>query len=105
MFLEDLLYTLTLDTVVNIENNGEIIESFKVIDYFFIKKKCHLKIYNCPVITVAFNDKKIVTVQLKKKPLGVKKELTCFKDGSYMLDEKSFSNIGELLEYLMKCNY
>ena len=104
MFLEDLLYALTLDTVVNIVNNGEIIESFKVIDYFFVKK-CRLKKYNCPVITVDFNDKKNVTVQMKKEPLGVKKELTCFKDGSYMLDEKPFSNIGELLEYLIKCNY
>lgn len=104
MYLEDLLYTLTLDTVVNIEINGEIIESFKVIDYFLLKK-CHLKKYNCPVITVNFNDKKIVTVQMKKKPLCVKKELSCFKDGSYILDEKSFSNIGELLEYLIKCNY
>lgn len=105
MLLVDLLNTMTFDTVVNIVYNNEIIDSFKVIDFYY-KGSGTLSIYNKPVSSASFINDSIVNVTIKDiKPLCKVKELTCFKDGSYMIDKKPFSNIGELLEYLIKCNY
>lgn len=101
MVLADLLNDLTLDTVVNIEFNREIIDSFSVKDFYTRKKINYLSRYNSPIKSVYFNNEKNVTVEIKKRQIEtVKKELICYKDGSFTLDNKSFENIIELTNYL-----
>lgn len=102
LVLVDLLNDLTLDTVVNIEFNREIIDSFSVKDFYTSKKINYLSRYNSPIKSVYFNNEKNVTVEIKKKSqIGVeKKELICYKDGSFTLDNKPFENIVELTNYL-----
>ena len=101
MVLADFLTTATLDTVVNIEFNREIIDSFSVKDFYTRKKINYLSRYNRPIKSVYFNNEKNVTVEIKKRQIEVeKKELICYKDGSYTLDNKSFENIIELTNYL-----
>lgn len=98
MVLADFLTTATLDTVVNIEFNREIIDSFSVKDFYTRKK---INRYNKPIKSVYFNNEKNVTVEIKKRKIGVeKKELICYKDGSFTLDNKPFENIIELTNYL-----
>lgn len=101
MMLNDLLTTLTLDTVVNIEVDKEIIDSFIVKDYFYDKRN-RLYIYdNCIIRAVTFIKNNIITVHTKKSvKSGVKKELICYKDGSFTFDNKPFENISELINYL-----
>lgn len=101
MVLADFLTTATLDTVVNIEFNREIIDSFSVKDFYSRKKINYLSRYNKPIKSVYFNNEKNVTVEIKKMQIGVeKKELICYKDGSFTLDNKPFENIIELTNYL-----
>lgn len=101
MVLADLLNDLTLDTVVNIEFNREIIDSFSVIDFYTRKKINYLSRYNRPIKSVYFNNEKNVTVEIKKRQIEAeKKELICYKDGSFTLDNKPFENIIELTNYL-----
>lgn len=101
MVLADLLNDLTLDTVVNIEFNREIIVSFYVKDFYTRKKINYLSRYNSPIKSVYFNNEKNVTVEIKKRQIEVeKKELICYKDGSFTLDNKPFENIIELTNYL-----
>lgn len=101
MVLADLLNDLTLDTVVNIEFNREIIDSFSVKDFYTRKKINYLSRYNRPIKSVYFNNEKNVTVEIKKdKSRLKKKELICYKDGSFTLDNKPFENIIELTNYL-----
>lgn len=101
MVLADLLNDLTLDTVVNIEFNREIIDSFSVKDFYTRKKINYLSRYNRPIKSVYFNNEKNVTVDIKKRQIEVaKKELICYKDGSFILDNKPFENIIELTNYL-----
>lgn len=101
MVLADFLTTATLDTVVNIEFNREIIDSFSVKDFYTRKKINYLSRYNKPIKSVYFNNEKNVTVEIKKRQIGVeKKELICYKDGSFTLDNKPFENIIELTNYL-----
>lgn len=101
MVLADLLNDLTLDTVVNIEFNREIIDSFSVKDFYTRKKINYLSRYNRPIKSVYFNNEKNVTVEIKKRQIEVeKKELICYKDGSFTLDNKPFENIIELTNYL-----
>lgn len=101
MVLADLLNDLTLDTVVNIEFNREIIDSFSVKDFYTRKKINYLSRYNRPIKSVYFNNEKNVTVEIKKRQIEVeKKELICYKDGSFALDNKPFENIIELTNYL-----
>lgn len=101
MVLADFLTTATLDTVVNIEFNREIIDSFSVKDFY--TRKNYLSRYNRPIKSVYFNNEKNVTVEIKKRQIGVeKKELICYKDGSYTLDNKAFENIIELTNYLSR---
>lgn len=101
MVLADFLTTATLDTVVNIEFNREIIDSFSVKDFYTRKKINYLSRYNKPIKSVYFNNEKNVTVEIKKSRIGVeKKELICYKDGSFTLDNKPFENIIELTNYL-----
>lgn len=101
MVLADFLTTATLDTVVNIEFNREIIDSFSVKDFYTRKKINYLSRYNRPIKSVYFNNEKNVTVEIKNRQIGVeKKELICYKDGSYTLDNKPFENIIELTNYL-----
>lgn len=101
MVLADFLTTATLDTVVNIEFNREIIDSFSVKDFYTRKKINYLSRYNKPIKSVYFNNEKNVTVEIMKKQIGVeKKELICYKDGSFTLDNKPFENIIELTNYL-----
>lgn len=98
MVLSDLLNDLTLDTVVNIAFNGEFIDSFSVKDLYTSKRK---KILTRPIKSVYFNNKKNVTVEIDKRQIvGEKKELICYKDGSFTLDNKPFENIIELTNYL-----
>ena len=101
MVLADLLNDLTFDTVVNIEFNREIIDSFSVKDFYTIRKKNYLSRYNRDIKSVYFNNEKNVTVEIKKRQIEVeKKELICYKDGSFTLDNKTFENITELTNYL-----
>lgn len=101
MVLADLLNDLTLDTVVNIEFNREIIDSFSVKDFYTRKKINYLSRYNRPIKSVYFNNEKNVTVEIKKRQIEAeKKELICYKDGSFTLDNKPFENIIELTNYL-----
>ena len=102
LVLADLLNDLTLDTVVNIEFNRDIIDSFSVKDFYTRKKINYLSRYNKPIKSVYFNNEKNVTVEImKKSQIGVeKKELICYKDGSFTLDNKHFENIVELTNYL-----
>lgn len=101
MKLADFLTTATLDTVVNIEFNREIIDSFSVKDFYTRKKINYLSRYNKPIKSVYFNNEKNVTVEIMKNQIGVeKKELICYKDGSFTLDNKPFENIIELTNYL-----
>lgn len=101
MVLADFLTTASLDTVVNIEFNREIIDSFSVKDFYTRKKINYLSRYNKPIKSVYFNNEKNVTVEIKKRQIGVeKKELICYKDGSFTLDNKPFENIIELTNYL-----
>ena len=101
MVLADFLTTATLDTVVNIEFNREIIDSFSVKDFYTRKKINYLSRYNKPIKSVYFNNENNVTVEIKKRQIGVeKKELICYKDGSFTLDNKPFENIIELTNYL-----
>lgn len=101
MILADFLTTATLDTVVNIEFNREIIDSFSVKDFYTRKKINYLSRYNKPIKSVYFNNEKNVTVEIKKRQIeGEKKELICYKDGSFTLDNKPFENIIELTNYL-----
>lgn len=101
MVLADFLTTATLDTVVNIEFNKEIIDSFSVKDFYTRKKIRYLSRYNKPIKSVYFNNEKNVTVEImKKSQIGVEKELICYKDGSFTLDNKPFENIIELTNYL-----
>ena len=101
MVLADFLTTATLDTVVNIEFNREIIDSFSVKDFYTGKKINYLSRYNRPIKSVYFNNEKNVTVEIKKRQIEVeKKELICYKDGSFTLDNKPFENIIELTNYL-----
>lgn len=105
MILADFLTTATLDTVVNIEFNREIIDSFSVKDFYIGKKIKYLSRYiNRPIKSVYFNTEKNVTVEImKKSQIGVeKKELICYKDGSFTLDNKPFKNIIELTNYLSR---
>ena len=103
MVLADLLNDLTLDTVVNIEFNREIIDSFSVKDFYTRKKINYLSRYNRPIKSVYFNSEKNVTVEIKKRQIEVmKKELICYKDGSFTLDNKPFENIIELTNYLSR---
>ena len=103
MVLADLLNDLTLDTVVNIEFNREIIDSFSVKDFYTRKKINYLSRYNRPIKSVYFNNEKNVTVEIKKRQIEVvKKELICYKDGSFTLDNKPFENIIELTNYLSR---
>lgn len=105
MMLNDLLTTLTLDTVVNIEVNKEIIDTFTVKDYFYNKSNSLSKYRDCFISAVSFIKKNIITVHTKKSvKIGVKKELICYNDGSFTFDEKLFENISELTNYLY-CNY
>lgn len=102
MMLNDLLNTLTLDTVVNIELDGSIIDSFTVKDYFYDKRNRLYKYNNCVIRAVTFIKNNIITVQTNKSvKIGVKKELICYKDGSFTFDNKPFENIGELTNYLI----
>lgn len=95
MMLEDLLITQPLDTVVNIEVDSAIIDSFTVKDYFYDKRN------NCIIRAVSFIKNNIITVQTKKyDKIGIKKELICYKDGSFTLDNRPFENIIELTDYL-----
>ena len=101
MVLADFLTTATLDTVVNIEFNRVIIDSFSVKDFYTRKKINYLSRYNRPIKSVYFNNEKNVTVEIKKRQLEAeKKELICYKDGSFTLDNKPFENIIELTNYL-----
>lgn len=101
MVLADFLTTATLDTVVNIEFNREIIDSFSVKDFYTRKKINYLSRYNRPIKSVYFNNEKNVTVEIKKRQIETeKKELICYKDGSFTLDNKPFENIIELTNYL-----
>lgn len=101
MVLADFLTTATLDTVVNIEFNREIIDSFSVKDFYTRKKINYLSRYNKPIKSVYFNNEKNVTVEIKKSQIcAEKKELICYKDGSFTLDNKPFENIIELTNYL-----
>lgn len=101
MKLNDLLTTLTLDTVVNIEVDSSIIDSFTVKDYFYDKRNRMSKYDNCVIRAVSFIKNNIITVQTKKSVKnGIKKELICYKDGSFTLDNKPFENIVELTNYL-----
>lgn len=101
MILADFLTTATLDTVVNIEFNREIIDSFSVKDFYTRKKINYLSRYNRPIKSVYFNNEKNVTVEIKKRQIeDEKKELICYKDGSFTLDNKPFENIIELTNYL-----
>lgn len=101
MVLADFLTTATLDTVVNIEFNREIIDSFYVKDFYTSKKTKYLSRYNKPIKSVYFNNEKNVTVEIKKRQIDAeKKELICYKDGSFTLDNKPFENIIELTNYL-----
>lgn len=101
MVLADFLTTATLDTVVNIEFNREIIDSFSVKDFYTRKKYYYLSRYNRPIKSVYFNNEKNVTVEIKKRQIeSEKKELICYKDGSFTLDNKPFENIIELTNYL-----
>lgn len=101
MVLADFLTTATLDTVVNIEFNREIIDSFSVKDFYTSKKTNYLSRYNKPIKSVYFNNEKNVTVEIKKRQIvAEKKELICYKDGSFTLDNKPFENINELTNYL-----
>ncbi len=101
MMLDDLLATLTLDTVVNIEVDSSIIDSFTVKDYFYDKRNRLYKYNNCIIRAVSFIKNNIITVQTKKSDkIGIKKELICYKDGSFTLDNKPFENIVELTNYL-----
>ena len=101
MVLADLLNDLTLDTVVNIEFNREIIDSFFVKDFYTRKNINYLRRYNRPIKSVYFNNEKNVTVEIKTRQIEVeKKELICYKDGSFTLDNKPFENITELTNYL-----
>lgn len=105
MRINDLLTTLTLDTVVNIEVDKEIIDSFTVKDYFYDKRNRFYIYDNCVVRAVSFIKNNIITVHTKKSlRSGVKKELICYKDGSFTFDNKPFENINELVHYL-SCNY
>lgn len=100
MVLADFLTSATLDTVVNIEFNREIIDSFSVKDFYTRKKINYLSRYNRPIKSVYFNNEKNVTVEIKKSQIGVEKKLICYKDGSFTLDNKTFENIIELTNYL-----
>lgn len=101
MVLADFFLTATLDTVVNIEFNREIIDSFSVKDFYTRKKTNYLSRYNKPIKSVYFNNEKNVTVEIMKRQIDVeKKELICYKDGSFTLDNKPFENIIELTNYL-----
>ena len=101
MVLADFLTTATMDTVVNIEFNREIIDSFSVNDFYTRRKKNYLSRYNRPIKSIYFNNEKNVTVEIKKRQIEVeKKELICYKDGSFTLDNKPFENIIELTNYL-----
>lgn len=101
MMLDDLLTTLTLDTVVNIEVDSTIIDSFTVKDYFYDKRNRLYKYNNCIIRAVSFIKNNIITVQTKKSDkIGIKKELICYKDGSFTIDNKPFENIVELTNYL-----
>lgn len=100
MILADFLTTATLDTVVNIEFNREIIDSFSVEDFYTRKKINYLRRYNRPIKSVYFNNEKNVTVEIKKDKSMQKKELICYTDGSFTLDNKPFENIIELTNYL-----
>jgi len=101
MKLNDLLTTLTLDTVVNIEVDSTIIDSFTVKDYFYDKRNRMCKYDNCIIRAVTFIKNNIITVQTKKSvKIGIKKELICYKDGSFTFDNKPFENISELTNYL-----
>lgn len=105
MRINDLLTTLTLDTVVNIEVDNEIIDSFTVKDYFYDKRNRFFIYDNCVVRAVSFIKNNIITVHTKKSIIGgVKKELICYKDGSFTLDNKPFENINELANYLSGTN-
>lgn len=101
MMLEDLLITQPVDTVVNIEVDSVIIDSFTVKDYFYDKRNRLYKHNNCIIRAVSFIKNNIITVQTKKyDKIGIKKELICYKDGSFTLDNRPFENIIELTDYL-----
>lgn len=101
MMLEDLLITQPLGTVVNIEVDSAIIDSFTVKDYFYDKRNRLHKHNNCIIRAVSFIKNNIITVQTKKyDKIGIKKELICYKDGSFTLDNRPFENIIELTDYL-----
>ena len=74
LVLADLLNDLTLDTVVNIEFNREIIDSFSVKDFYTRKNINYLSRYNRPIKSVYFNNEKNVTVEIKKKAKSVLKK-------------------------------
>lgn len=100
MILDDLLTTIPLDTVVNIGVDNTIIDSFTVKDYFYNKRNRLFKYHNCIVRAVTFYEHNIISVQMNKSQIGLKKELICYKDGSFTFDNKPFENISELTNYL-----
>lgn len=104
MMLDEIINTVTFDTVVNIVVDNTIIDSFTVKDYFYDKRNKLIKYHNCIVRAVTFIECNIISVQVNKSEFGLKKELICYKDGSFTLDNKPFENIIELTKYL-SCNY
>lgn len=100
MTLDKLLTTITFDTVVNIEAANTIIDSFTIKDYFYDKRNKLIKYHNCIVRAVTYNEHNIITVHTNKSEIGFKKELICYKDGSFTFDNKPFENISELTNYL-----
>lgn len=105
MLLADFISNVPLCTVINIECNGEVIDSFTAED-FISKNKYTRNYYYRGVKSIDINGKYNLTVHIMQEAqFGVKKELICYKDGSYTLDKKPFTNIDELIGYLIKCNY
>lgn len=101
MKLDELLATVPFDVVVNIGVDNTIIDSFTVKDYFYDKRNKSIdKYHNCIVRTATFIEHNIISVQINKSEFGLKKELICYKDGSFTLDNKPFENIIELTNYL-----
>lgn len=100
MTLDNLLTTITFDTVVNIEVDNTIIDTFTVKEYFYNKRNRLIKYSNCIVRAVTFIEHNIIMVQTNKSQIGLKKELICYKDGSFTFDNKPFENISELTNYL-----
>jgi|GEM_PF-6666131 len=105
MLLADFISNVPLCTVINIECDGEIIDSFTAEDFFIRKKNKYTRNYR-GVKSIDINGKYNLTAHIMpEEQFGVKKELICYKDGSYTLDNKPFTNIDELIGYLIKCNY